>query len=162
HMEVGYSVVVDSKGSVTGAFSANEFSKRLWGDVFYNPMNRKFTSKFADGLQRSFVHFILEPLYKIYSQVISEEQPTLQRTLDELGIHLKHSDYKMNTKPLLKLVFGQFFGGKASGFVDMCVAHIPSPVAGAKLKVEHTYTGPLHSSHALDMSLCNPKGPLMI
>merc|ERR1712136_446026 len=29
-----------------------------------------------------------------------------------------------------------------SGFVDMCVRHIPSPLDNAKTKVEHCYTGP--------------------
>lgn len=42
--------------------------------------------------------------------------------------------YKMDVRPLLRLVLGQFFG-PATGFVDMVVDHIPDPTAGAKLKV---------------------------
>ena len=58
----------------------------------------------------------------------------LQRTLDELGIHLRKDQLTMDPQPLLKLVLTQFFG-KASGFVDMCVNCIPSPVDGARAKV---------------------------
>ena len=51
------------------------FAKRLWGDMFYDPTTRKFTRKPQFGgptpAPRSFVHFILEPMYKLFSQVFS-------------------------------------------------------------------------------------------
>ncbi len=47
----------------------DEFMQRLWGDIYFNPETRKFTKKQEDDLQRTFVYFILEPLYKIYTQV---------------------------------------------------------------------------------------------
>lgn len=49
--------------------NTEKFVERLWGDVYFNSSTRKF-SKNQDGeLNRTFVHFILEPLYKIYTQV---------------------------------------------------------------------------------------------
>lgn len=42
------------------------------------------------------------------------------------------------------------------GFVDMCVQHIPSPKAGAKTKIEHTYTGGVDSDLGEAMSECDP------
>lgn len=47
----------------------DKFTERLWGDIFYNPATRKFSKKSESGVDRTFVHFILEPLYKIYTQV---------------------------------------------------------------------------------------------
>lgn len=41
-----------------------------------------------------------------------------------------------------------------AGFVDMCVEHIPSPVANARAKVEHAYTGSLDSDLAEEMCQC--------
>lgn len=38
----------------------------------------------------------------------------------------------------------------------MCVQHIPSPKAGAKTKVEHTYTGGVDSDLGEAMSECDP------
>lgn len=61
-------------------------------------------------------------------------QSLLQRTLDELGIRLRKDELTMDTQPLLRLVLSQFFG-KATGFVDMCMKCVPSPVEGAKAKV---------------------------
>jgi U5 small nuclear ribonucleoprotein component len=50
--------------------NTSEFARRLWGDIFYNPSSRKFTRKGMEaGANRSFVHFILEPLYKLYAHV---------------------------------------------------------------------------------------------
>jgi U5 small nuclear ribonucleoprotein component len=48
-----------------------------------------------------------------------------------------------------------------TGFVDMCVQHIPSPVDAAEVKVQSTYTGPLDDQLAEAMTSCDPEGPLM-
>jgi len=53
-----------------GTFDIDEFAMRLWGNIYYDQEKRKFTRKAADvESKRSFVHFILEPLYKLYTQV---------------------------------------------------------------------------------------------
>uniref|UniRef100_A0A8D1EE05 116 kDa U5 small nuclear ribonucleoprotein component n=1 Tax=Sus scrofa TaxID=9823 RepID=A0A8D1EE05_PIG len=53
-----------------GDINYQEFAKRLWGDIYFNPKTRKFTKKApTSSSQRSFVEFILEPLYKILAQV---------------------------------------------------------------------------------------------
>lgn len=53
-----------------GSFDISEFAKRLWGNIYFDSEKRKFTRKAADvDSKRSFVHFILEPLYKLYTQV---------------------------------------------------------------------------------------------
>lgn len=143
-------------------FDSNEFSKRLWGDVYFNPRSRKFTRKaIEDGAKRSFVHFVLEPIYKLYSHTISESPDVLKKTLKSLHINLKPSQLRANAKDLLKMVCEQFFG-PATGFVDMVVQHIPSPVEGAKQKLEKYYTGPTDSKTAESMLACDPDGPLVV
>ncbi|KAK4629331.1 U5 small nuclear ribonucleoprotein component [Fulvia fulva] len=143
-------------------FDVTEFSKRLWGDIYFNPGSSKFTRKAVEErAKRSFVHFVLEPIYKLYSSTLSESPEDLGKTLHGLGISLKPSQLKANAKDLLKLVCQQFFG-PAAGFVDMVVQHIPSPVAGAKQKLGNYYTGPLDSKTAMSMLDCDPDGPLVI
>ena len=95
----------------------------------------KFTRKAEDPeAERTFVKFILNPLYKIYSHVLSEDADDLKETLRSLGITLKSVLYKMDTRPLLKVVLDQFFG-PATGLVDVIVNHIPSPVENNADKV---------------------------
>ena len=141
---------------------APEFGRRLWGDIFYNPKSRKFTRKgIEEKSKRTFVNFVLEPIYKLYSHTISESPEDLKDTLATLGISLKPSQYKTDAKVLLKLVCEQFFG-PAGGFVDMIVEHVPSPVDGAQKKLERYYTGPLNTKVATAMSQCDQDGPLVI
>ncbi|XP_033104264.1 116 kDa U5 small nuclear ribonucleoprotein component-like [Anneissia japonica] len=138
------------------------FARHLWGDMYFNPKTRKFTKRpAASTSQRSFVEFILEPMYKLFAQVVGDVDTTLPGVLDELGIHLTKEEMKLNIRPILKLICSKFFGD-FTGFVDMCVEHIPSPVMAAKNKVEHVYTGPSDSDLAEAMIDCDSEGPLML
>jgi hypothetical protein len=59
------------------------------------------------GAERSFVTFILEPLYKLTATVVGEHPKTIERVLgEEFGVYLKSSSYSMDVKPLLKEVKG--------------------------------------------------------
>ncbi|ETN37431.1 uncharacterized protein HMPREF1541_08422 [Cyphellophora europaea CBS 101466] len=141
---------------------AYEFGRRLWGDVFFNPGSRKFTRKAVEeGARRAFVHFVLEPIYKLYSHTISESPEDLKDTLASLNISLKPSQLKSDAKVLLKLVCAQFFG-PADGFVDMITTHIPTPVEGNKRQLEKYYTGSQTSSAAESMLKCDSDGPLIV
>ena len=71
---------------------------------------------------RSFVEFLLEPLYKIFSQVVGDVDTTLPQVLDELGIVLSKSEMKLNIRPLLRLVCQKFFGENTSKWVVVEIA----------------------------------------
>ncbi|TDZ20517.1 Pre-mRNA-splicing factor cwf10 [Colletotrichum orbiculare MAFF 240422] len=145
-----------------GGIDAEEFAKRLWGDVYFNPEKRNFTRKPADARSsRSFVNFVLEPIYKIFTHTISDSPEELKKVLGGLGITLKPSQYKSDAKVLLKLVCEQFFG-PSTGFVDMVVRHIPSPNESAQRYLEKYYTGPLDTKIAESMKACDQDGPLVV
>ena len=130
--------------------NAAEFARRLWGDIYFNSKTRKFTKKPPHGsAQRSFIEFILEPMYKIFAQIVGDVDVSLPMLCDELGIrltkegnvlisrkkiihskkliHLYFVESKMNVRPLLRLVFQRFLGD-FNGFTDMVAQHIPSPI----------------------------------
>ncbi|KAK6214154.1 hypothetical protein LQW54_004757 [Pestalotiopsis sp. IQ-011] len=144
--------------------NTDEFAKRLWGDVYFNPKKRSFSRKALPGedrAKRSFVHFIMEPIYKLYSASISQNPEELKGTLATLGITLKPSQFKTDAKVILKLVCEQFFG-PSTGFVDMVVQHIPSPAEGAQRELQQYYTGPLDTKVAEAMKNCDQDGPLVM
>ncbi|KAJ9113090.1 hypothetical protein QFC20_001977 [Naganishia adeliensis] len=145
-----------------GAVDIDELAPRLWGNIYFNEKSRKFSKKPADPeTRRSFVHFILEPLYKLYTQVMSEETESLKTTLAKLSITLKPACYKMDVRPLLKVVLEAFFG-PARALVDMITEKIPSPVEAAASLISRTYTGPMTSEIAQSMQQCNPDGPAIV
>nr|SVE84085.1 EOG090X00RJ [Daphnia pulex] len=148
----------------------NELARRLWGDIYFNSKTRKLTKKPPhSSAQRSFIEFILEPLYKIFAQactkdnltVVGDLDSSLPQLLDELGIRLTVEEQRLNTRPLLRLVCSRYLG-TFSGFVEMCVKQVPSPVTAARTKVEHIYTGPLESILGEDMVNCDPNGQLVV
>lgn len=123
-----------------GPLDVKSFADRLWGDIYFNTETRKFTRKASDPEStRTFVEFVLDPLYKLYSQVLSEETESLKETLHGLNIHIKPVMYKMDVRPLLKAVLVQFFG-PSTGLVDMIVEHIPNPIEGGATKVTRDHS----------------------
>ncbi|KAK4149125.1 Pre-mRNA-splicing factor cwf10 [Chaetomidium leptoderma] len=145
-----------------GGVNVDEFARRLWGDVYFNPRKRNFTRKPVEKeAKRSFVNFILEPIYKLYSHTISESPEDLKAKLEKLGIRLKPSQYKSDPKVLLKLVCEQFFG-PSTGFVDMVCQHVPSPAEAAEKKLSQYYTGPLDTKVAESIKKCDQNGPLVV
>ncbi|EAW15076.1 116 kDa U5 small nuclear ribonucleoprotein component [Aspergillus clavatus NRRL 1] len=140
----------------------SDFAMRLWGDIFFNPNSRKFTRRgVEEKSKRTFVKFVLEPIYKLYSHTISESPEDLKETLASVGINLKPSQLKSDARVLLNLVCREFFG-PATGFVDMLVRHIPSPVEGAQRQLDRYYTGPLDTKAAAAMKACDADGPLIV
>ena len=144
-----------------------KFAARLWGDVYFHDRARTFKKKPPpEGGERSFVQFILEPLYKIYSQAVGEDAESFAAALAEFGVALKPKAFEMNAKPLLKLACRKVFGD-ASGLVDMLAAHCPTTREGARAKVERAYAGPLVGDDGPDdaaraMRECDAAGPLRV
>jgi len=145
-----------------GNINVNEFARRLWGDIYFNSKTRKFAKKPAHGsAQRSFVEFILEPLYKLFSHVVGDVDTCLPTLCSELGVRLTKEESKMNIRPLLRLVCSRFLGN-FTGFTDMCVQHIPSPTENSKSKVDQIYSGTNETERYEDMIGCDPDGRLMV
>ncbi|BEJ17900.1 hypothetical protein CspHIS471_0701680 [Cutaneotrichosporon sp. HIS471] len=145
-----------------GALDVDAFAKRLWGNIYFDAERRKFVRNPADPeSKRSFVHFILEPLYKLYTTVLSEDTDTLKETLADLRITLKPAMFKMDVRPLLKVVTDAFFG-PSTGLVDLMTKFLPSPVDGAVSKVERSFTGPLNTPLGQALLSCDANGPTVV
>ncbi len=88
-----------------------ELSKRLWGDIYLDVSTGQFRrTASATASKRTFVTFLLEPMYKLYSHILSEDRPVLEETLGELGIRLTSQEYNMNTRPIIALVMQKLLG----------------------------------------------------
>jgi U5 small nuclear ribonucleoprotein component len=48
------------------------------------------------------VQFVLEPMYKIYAQVVGEDERSVRGVMDEFGVALRPDSYGKDVKPLLK------------------------------------------------------------
>jgi len=61
----------------------------------------------------------------------------------------------------LRLICSRFLGN-FTGFTDMCVDHIPSPLENSKAKVEQIYSGTNETQRYDDMLACDQEGRLMV
>lgn len=146
-----------------GDIDVNIFSKCCWGDCYWNKETGGFTkAPSSPDHQRTFVEFILNPIYKIFAHTVGEEQPTLEPILQEMGVYLKNKDFQLDSRALLRTVCRQFFGN-ACAFIDMIVRKVPSPHSNAANKVRQTYAGNLSGDVAKDMlEMRATSGTLMI
>lgn len=50
------------------------------------------------------MEFVLEPLYKLYAQVVGDVDSTMAATFESVGVTLKKEERTLNIRPLLKVV----------------------------------------------------------
>lgn len=161
----GWSFTLDSFAELYCAtqdadFDPKALARRLWGDVYYNEQTRTFSPEPA-APSRSFVQFVLEPLYKMYAVILGEEDRAVRETMEELGVVLRPALYGANVKPLLKAACRAFFGA-AGGLTEALVRHVPSARAGVAAKARRWYTGPRDAEALRHMEAANPRGPLAV
>ncbi|KAJ7292688.1 P-loop containing nucleoside triphosphate hydrolase protein [Mycena rebaudengoi] len=137
---------------------------KLWGDNFFNPKTKKWTTKSTDSdgtqLQRGFTQFIIDPIYKIID-VVFDEKDAIEPMLQKIGVTLEPGERERKGKSLLKAVMHHFLPA-ADSLLEMVVLCLPSPVAAQRYRVDTLYEGPMNDAAALAIKNCDPGGPLVI
>ncbi|KAG7889836.1 hypothetical protein KL936_002510 [Ogataea polymorpha] len=140
------------------------FATKLWGDIYY--IDRKFTvkppDKAAHAKSRSFIKFVLEPIYKLITATLTKSPKELEQYLEEShGISSIHpSKFKLDVQLLLKEVFFAFFGGVCPPFVDL-IQNMPSPEDMNVDKFNSLYKGKATDELLSHIEKCDPNGPVI-
>lgn len=151
-----------SGGEVPSAVveEAEAFAQVLWGDIYCE--SGRFSKEPNEASKRSFVEFVLEPLYKIFGTCVGEEKESLASTLAQIGVYLPFGILDSNVEILLGEVFQILLGGVAA-IVDAFRDFIPTPSKSAvTVKVPRFYTGSQSSVAAVAMKAGDPSGPLVV
>merc|ERR1711993_91012 len=135
--------------------------KRLWGDNFFNPTERKWKKESAPGYVRGFCQFVLDPIYKMFDAVMNFKKDQYEKLLEKLSIKLSVEDKELEGKPLIKKIMQKWLPAGET-LLQMITMHLPSPVTAQKYRMEMLYEGPLDDEAALGIKNCNPDGPLMM
>jgi U5 small nuclear ribonucleoprotein component len=145
-----------------GAFSADKFALRLWGNSYLRA-DRSFGPQPDSGAsQRTFVQFILEPLYKVYAHALGSDLPALSALCAELSVPMSKSELALDAKPLLRLVLRRYFADSSAALCDVLVHRAPSPVAAAAERTRRFYTGDLTGPVGRALTYSDSKGPLVM
>jgi elongation factor 2 len=138
----------------------NKMMERLWGDNFFNPKTKKWT-KTAEGSERAFNQFILDPIFKIFDNFMKGKVDDVVSLADKLGIKITSEEKEQPGKGLLKTVMRKFLPA-ADALMEMMVIHLPSPVTAQKYRAETLYEGPSDDPACIGIRDCDPKADLML
>ena len=138
---------------------------KLWGDNFFNPATRKWTTVGTDAngktLERAFNTFVLDPIFKIFDAVMNYKKDIIGPMLEKLDIKLGADERDLEGKALLKVVMRKFLPAGDS-LLEMIVINLPSPATAQRYRVETLYEGPMDDESAIGIRDCDPAGPLVL
>ncbi|CDM34433.1 Elongation factor 2 [Penicillium roqueforti FM164] len=138
--------------------------ERLWGDNYFNPKTKKWTTKSeyeGKTLERAFNQFILDPIFKIFAAVNHNKRDEIFTLLEKLEVTLTNDEKELEGKALLKLIMRKFLPA-ADALLEMICIHLPSPITAQKYRVETLYEGPMDDRAAIGIRDCDPTAPLML
>jgi len=136
--------------------------KRLWGDQFYHPKEKRWAKIWEPHMVRGFTQYILDPIYKVFHTCMSESKEEALKLIKKVGVKLsKEEETDLEQKALLKTVMRRWLpAGEA--LLQMISIHLPSPITAQKYRTELLYEGPNDDDVAIAMKNCNAEGPLMM
>ncbi|KLO10110.1 P-loop containing nucleoside triphosphate hydrolase protein [Schizopora paradoxa] len=138
---------------------------RLWGDNYFNPATKKWTTKSNDTdgkpLERAFNMFVLDPIFKIFEAVMNFKKESVFGMLEKLDVKLLQEEKELDGKALLKVVMRKFLPAGDS-LLEMIVINLPSPATAQKYRVETLYEGPMDDESAIAIRDCDANGPLVL
>lgn len=150
-----------------------QFASKLWGDQYFDEKTLRFVPKPSRKRsdrrdlgekvpQRSFIQFILEPLYKFFRLAAEEPDNQFLELAEQYNIKLTKEQKRLNVRPLLRIACSQIFGTFQS-FVEMIVDFVPTPKNNAPSKCPLIWTGPTTNCELTKaIRDCDPKGPLIV
>ncbi|ODV62520.1 elongation factor 2 ASCRUDRAFT_69316 [Ascoidea rubescens DSM 1968] len=143
----------------------SKMMKRLWGDSYFNPKTKKWTSKDKDAkgrsLERAFNIFVLDPIFRLFSAIMNFKKDEIPVLLTKLDIQLKGDEKDLEGKALLKVVMRKFLPA-ADALLEMIVLHLPSPVTAQFYRADTLYEGPSTDDACVAIKNCDPKADLML
>lgn len=135
---------------------------RLWGENYYSPTEKRWSTKKSDGYTRGFCLFVLDPIFKLTNSIMNFKKEEYCKLIEKLGIEIKERDLlECGGKELLKYVMKTWLPA-GDTLLSMIAIHLPSPVKAQKYRTELLYEGPRDDDAFRAMQNCDSDGPLMM
>ncbi|XP_072038482.1 elongation factor 2-like [Amphiura filiformis] len=135
--------------------------KRLWGDNFYDPVEKKWSKEPREGSVRGFNMFVLDPIFKIYDATMNLKHDETAKLIEKLSIRLTPEEQLLTGKHLFKTLMRKWLPA-GDALLQMITIHLPSPVTAQKYRAELLYEGPNDDPVCMGIKNCDPEAPLMM
>jgi len=147
----------------------DKMMKKLWGENFFNPKTKKWSKTKDNDNKRSFVMYVLDPIYMVFDAIMNFKKDEVAKLLSKLTTAggkavkdiLKADELEMEGKPLMKCVMRNWLPAGEAMF-QMIVIHLPSPVTAQKYRAELLYEGPSDDAACTGIKNCDTDGVLMM
>ena len=84
--------------------------KNLWGDRFFNPKTKKWSSNQEEGAQRGFCMYVLDPIFKVFDAIMNVKKDQIAKLVEAMNIKLANDEKELEAKALMKV----------GGFLRVC------------------------------------------
>jgi len=135
--------------------------KRLWGDQFYSPKEKKWQKESGEGFVRGFTQYILDPIYKVFEFCMKKPKEDALALAEKIGVKLTVEEKDNQEKQLMKVIMRKWLPA-GDALLQMITIHLPSPVTAQRYRMELLYEGPHDDEVAIAVKNCDAKGPLMM
>jgi len=149
--------------------NTDKMMKKLWGENFFNPKTKKWSTEKAADNKRSFCMYVLDPVYMVFDAIMNFKKEQTEKLLGKLTTAtgklvkdvLKAEEKELEGKPLMKCVMRNWLPAGEAMF-QMIVIHLPSPVTAQKYRAELLYEGPQDDAACVGIKNCDTEAPLMM
>ena len=113
--------------------NSNARRKALWGDIYYDSEDNKFIKHSKqERYKRTFVEFVLNPIYKVFSHSVSKDGKELKQFLSSFNLKIDSKLIsELEFKHLLQGIFSSIFL-KTNDFIDVIVNFVDTPLVHNK------------------------------
>jgi elongation factor 2 len=142
---------------------ANKLTNRLWGESYHHEGKWTTENVTQDGkpLTRSFVKFILEPIWMLARTIRDGNKDKIKGLLEKVELEVPEALFALDPKDLTKEIFSRWLKS-ADTLLEMIICHLPSPKVAQPYRTKYLYEGPQEDEIAFAMRNCDPKGPLVV
>ena len=103
----------------------SKLAKRLWGDNYYNPKEKKWSTEPEDeNVKRAFCTNVLEPVIKLANCVSSGKKEVYEPLLKKLNIKLTPEEFELQGKYLMRKIMQKWINA-ADSLIEMIILHLP-------------------------------------
>lgn len=69
-------------------------SELLFGEIYFDQKKQEFSTIKSEENERTFITFVLAPLYKIFAHVLSKEKENLNDFLKNFDLQISYQTYQ--------------------------------------------------------------------
>lgn len=141
-------------------YEVEKMAEKMWGEHYYDPKGKKWTSSATEGTVLGFVQFVLDPIMKVMSMCEAGEMAKLEKMMTAVNVSLTAADKSLTGKLLFKRCM-QLWMPAGRCFAQAFQKFVPDPVAAQVKRFPVLACGPADDATTLAVKACDPKGPLI-